>query len=54
MVAGYRYIGWPPVHRRRFRHRSIRFVESEHTPATLMPEVVLPAFLLTVAGYKSI
>jgi hypothetical protein len=41
-------------HRRRFGHRRIRLVEPDLIicGGALMPEVVLPAFLLTIAGLQ--
>jgi hypothetical protein len=53
MVAGYRYIGWPPViivggsGTAAFVLWSLTYLRRP-----LMPEVVLPAFLLTVAGLQ--
>ena len=53
MVAGYRYIGWPPViivggsGSAAFVLWSLTYLRRP-----LMPEVVLPAFLLTVAGLQ--
>jgi hypothetical protein len=53
MLAGYRYIGWPPViivggsGAAAFVLWSLTYLRRP-----LMPEVVLPAFLLTVAGLQ--
>jgi hypothetical protein len=53
MVAGYRYIGWPPViivggsGTAAFVLWSLTYLQRH-----LMPEVVLPASLLTVAGLQ--
>jgi hypothetical protein len=53
MLAGYRYIGWPPViivggsGTAAFVLWSLTYLRRP-----LMPEVVLPAFLLTVAGLQ--
>jgi len=53
MLAGYRYIGWPPViivggsGSAAFILWSLTYLRRP-----LPPEVVLPAFLLTVAGLQ--